>query len=115
MASVRLGQWKAYQHPDIRGAVAAGLMVACTAVENEDPATPHHENRLALSRAIRDELAQGTGGYQTLRFTWEVANNVTIAGKVVSVSNGTVDPTKLDDADIDFVIASAWPRFAGTE
>lgn len=90
-----------YQLPSVQQQIEVAVIHASQDIQNEDPATPDHANRLAWAT-----WANKNSSVAWNPFAWHVAMNSTIQVAVAAdPSGGTVT-----DNDVQFVVTSVLPQ-----
>ena len=85
----------AYQTPSIQQQIEVAVVTAAGQIQNEDPATANHVNRLAWA-----DWAIGSSSVAWVAFRWPVANNPSIRAACVTDPSGQ----SVLDSDVQFVV-----------
>jgi hypothetical protein len=90
-----------YSTPALSQKTEVAVVTAAGQIQNEDPATPDHTNRLAWANWA---IPNSSVAWQS--FAWPVAENPTIVAAV------TADPSgqSVQDSDVQYVINSVLPQ-----
>jgi hypothetical protein len=86
-----------YSTPSLSQQTEVAVVTAAAAIQNEDPGTADHANRL---RWASWAIPNSSIAWQS--FAWPVASNPSIVEKVITDSSGSTVP----DSDVQFVINS---------
>jgi hypothetical protein len=90
-----------YQLPSVQQQIEVAVIHDVQDIENEDPSTPDHANRVAWARWVNDNSSLGW-----IPFAWPVAMNSTIQASVQADSSGAT----VADNDVQFVVTSVLPK-----
>jgi hypothetical protein len=94
-----------YSIPSVQQQIETAVIHASQDIQNEDPATPDHANRLAWARWANDNSSVAWNP-----FAWPVAMNSTIQAAVAADPSGQT----VTDNDVQFVVSSVLPRIVAT-
>jgi hypothetical protein len=86
-----------YSTPSLSQQTEVAVVTAAVSIQNEDPATADHANRL---RWANWAIPNSSVAWQS--FAWPVANNPSIVEKVIADPSGSTVP----DSDVAFVVNS---------
>jgi len=86
-----------YSTPHLSQQTEVAVVTAAVSIQNEDPATPDHANRL---RWANWAIHNSSVAWQP--FAWPVANNPSIVEKITADPSGQTVP----DSDVQFVVNS---------
>jgi len=86
-----------YSTPHLSQQTEVSVVTAAVAIQNEDPATADHANRLRWAN-----WAIPNSSVAWIPFAWPVANNASIVQKVTEDPSGQSVP----DSDVQFVVNS---------
>jgi hypothetical protein len=89
-----------YQIPSVQNQIEVAVVHAAADIQNEDPATPDHANRLAWAN-----WANSNSSAAWNPFAWPVGMNSTIQGSVAEDPSGQ----SVKDSDVQFVCNSILP------
>jgi hypothetical protein len=90
-----------YSTPALSQKTEVAVVTAAGQIQNEDPATPDHTNRLAWANWA---IPNSSVAWQS--FAWPVAENPTIVAAVTDDPSGQ----SVQDSDVQFVINSILPK-----
>jgi hypothetical protein len=86
-----------YQIPSVQQQIEVAMITAAQAVQNEDPATADHANRIAWA-----EWANQNSSVAWFPFAWPVGMNPTIQASMAADPSGQ----SVKDSDVQFVVNS---------
>src|ERR1700757_1134246 len=89
-----------YTIPSLQQQIEVSVIHDVEDIQNEDPATPDHTNRLAWAN-----WANKSSNIASIAFAWPVAMNPTIQAAVQGDPSGQT----VQDSDVQFVVTSALP------
>jgi hypothetical protein len=89
-----------YHLSSVQQQIEVAVIHAAADIQNEDPATPDHANRLAWAN-----WANKNSSVAWIAFAWPVAMNPTIQAAVQADPSGQT----VQDSDVQFVVTSALP------
>jgi hypothetical protein len=90
-----------YQIPSVQQQIEVAVIHDVEDINNEDPATPDHANRLVWAT-----WANKNSSLAWIPFAWPVAMNPTIQAAVQADPSGQ----SVQDSDVQFVVTSALPK-----
>lgn len=90
-----------YSIAQLQQQIEVAAVTAASQIQNEDPATPDHANRLAWANWA---LAHSSAAWQP--FGWPVAQNPTIIAAVQTDPSGQT----VQDSDVQFVVNEYLPK-----
>jgi hypothetical protein len=90
-----------YSIPSVQQQIEVAVVHDVEDINNEDPATPDHANRLAWAT-----WANKNSSVAWLPFAWPVAMNSTIQASVATDPSGQ----SVQDNDVQFVVTSMLPK-----
>src|ERR1700739_2635488 len=90
-----------YGIPSVAQQIEVAVIHDVEDINNEDPSTPDHANRLAWAN-----WANKNSSAAWLPFAWPVAMNPTIQASVQADPSGQ----SVQDSDVQFVVTSALPQ-----
>jgi hypothetical protein len=90
-----------YSIPSIQQQIEVAVITAAQDIQNEDPSTPDHANRLAWAT-----WANKNSSVAWNPFAWPVGMNATIQGSVQADPSGQ----SVKDTDVQFVVNSILPQ-----
>lgn len=105
MSFLQSGQ--AANDDEFRCRVQACIFKVAQDVLNEAEDAPGHDGRASLAMNVVQDPAPHVNS-----FAWLCAANPTIAGKV-TVTDGVVDVTAVEDGELEFVCAGHWDTVVG--
>ena len=89
-----------YSIPSVQQQTEVAVIHDVQDIQNEDPATADHANRLAWAN-----WANKNSDHASIAFAWPVAMNPTIQAAVQADPSGQ----SVQDSDVQFVVTSALP------
>jgi hypothetical protein len=90
-----------YQIPNVQQQIEVAVIHDVEDINNEDPATPDHANRVAWA-----QWANRSSSVAWIAFAWPVAMNPTIQSAVQTDPSGQ----NVQDSDVQFVVTSTLPK-----
>lgn len=90
-----------YSTPHLSQQTEVAVVTAAGQIQNEDPATPDHTNRLAWANWA---IPNSSVAWQS--FAWPVAQNATIVADVIADPSGQT----VQDSDVQFVVNEYIPE-----
>jgi hypothetical protein len=95
-----------YQIPSVQQQIEVAVIHDAVNIQNEDPATANHANRLAWAT-----WANQNSSVAWNPFAWPVALNATIQASVQADPSGQ----SVKDSDVQFVVDGALPEVIATQ
>lgn len=90
-----------YQTPSLNQQIEVAMVHAADDIQNEDPATPDHANRVAWA-----QWAVPNSSVSYFAFSWPVCNNPTILTAYKEDQTGAT----IQDGDIQFIVNGLVPQ-----